>query len=488
MINTQVKIHDKFSVEVKTGFFVSQKEKPIDKFKINTWIFLPNGLDINSFTYTKEQFYSDLKSNVRLITPIYLPAEILKEGKGPFPRLEKSIENLLNEPNETCAENYTYQIKMLLCILKSAFRENCIRISRHKDEKQIIESTKDFINNLAIIISKYRKMRDNVMKNLTIPDELKEYFLFGDEYLGEITENSIFFLLNNFRTKPLVYDAIKSVLFQLIQNENENKQKMAYSVVIENEEEHNSLILIKKSLLKKFVESDLYLQRIKKTDGAFTRELYYSFAAGLAMIFATVVSFVATQQFGNFTSSLFLALVVSYIFKDRIKELARVYFSSKLDQRYFDWKWNVSIRNQKIGVIKEAFDFISQDKVPEEIQNLRNKTPLVKAENQIYDEKVILYRKRVFLSKKELEKYKEYRLSGINDIIRLNLLSFTKQMDNPTIPLYLPDAATGLKTILGKRVYALYLVLECMSDEAIYHKKYRLLLNRNGISDITEIP
>jgi hypothetical protein len=487
MINTQIKIHDKFSVEVKIGFFVSQKVKNIDKFKINTWIFAPNGLDINSFTYSKEQFYSDLKSNVRLITPIYSPAEILKKGKGPFPRLEKSIENLLNEPNEIYAENYTYQIKMLLCILKSAFRENCNRISRQKDEKQIIESTKDFANNITTINTQYRKIRDDVMRNPAISEELKEYFLFGDEYLGDITENSIYFLLHCSRSKQLVYDAIKSLLFQLIENEDKNKQKMVYSVAIENEEEHNSLILIKKSLLKKFVESDLYLQRIKKTDGAFTRELYYSLAAGLAMIFATVVSFIATQQFGNFTSSFFLVLVVSYIFKDRIKELARFYFSSKLDQRYFDWKWNVSIRNQKIGVIKEGFDFIPQEKVPEEIQNLRNKTPLVKAENQIYDEKVILYRKRVFLSKKDLEKYKEYHLSGINDIIRLNLTSFTKQMDNPTIPIRLPDQETGLKTILGKRVYALYFILECKSEEEVYYKKYRLLLNRNGISDVAEI-
>ena len=487
MISTQIRIHDKCSVEIKTGFIVSEQEKNIDKFKINTWIFLPNGLDINSFTYTKEQFYSDIKSNVRLITPIYSLAEILKGEKGPFPRLKKAINCLLLEPNEINAENYTYQIKMLLCILKSALRKNYRNILCLKEKKQIIASIRDFADNVTAINSKYRAFRDDLLTQPNVSDELKEYFLFGDEYLSIITEETAYQLFAYFQNQQSVYADMQPILAKFLEKETENREKMNYETPVEEDEEHNSLMLIKRSTLKKFVESDLYLQRIKKTDGAFQRELYYSLAAGLAMIFATVISFVATQQLGNFTSTLFLVLVVSYMLKDRIKEMARFYFSSRLDQKYFDRKWDVSIRNQEIGAIREAFDFISQHKVPEEIQNLRNKTPLVKAENNVYDEKVILYRKRVSLSKKDLEEYKEYHLSGINDIIRLNLMSFTKQMDNPTLPMHLPDSETGYKTIKGKRVYALYFILECKSDEDTYYKKYRLLLNRKGISDIREI-
>ena len=80
MIDIKAKIHDKFSVEFKVGF-VADGERGND-FAINTWIFLPNSLDINPATYGKEDFYRDVKSNVRFITPIFPLGEIAGGG-GP---------------------------------------------------------------------------------------------------------------------------------------------------------------------------------------------------------------------------------------------------------------------------------------------------------------------------------------------------------------------------------------------------------------------
>lgn len=487
MIDTRIKIHDKFSVEFKIGFFTSQKENKTNEFKINTWIFVPNGLDINRHTYSKEQFYSDIKSNVRLITPIYSLKSILTVGKGPFKRLNKAIEALLNNPDEANSENYTYQVKMLLCIIKSALRESNDQILSERDKKQnVLPLIEELEKDITQITALYRNIRDRLLKETIISDELKEYSLFGDEYLSDLVENNVYCLLDSLKNSS-EYSSIQDKLLGVLKSEAKNRELMRYSGPKEDKPEHNSLILIKRSLLKKFIESDLFLQRIKKADGLLMREVYYSIAAGVAMIFATVISFIATQRFGNFTSTLFVVLVISYMFKDRIKEMIRIYFSSKLDKKYFDWKWDVSLRGRKIGQIREAFDFISQEKVPEKIINLRKKTPLVKAENKVYDEKVILYRKRLVLSKDDLEQYKEYHLSGINDIIRFNLTSFTKKMDNSTTPIHLLDEEAGFKTIIGNRVYALYFIIECQSENETYYKSYRLLFNRNGISDVREI-
>lgn len=485
MINTQIRIHDEFSVEFKIGFIPQNKTEDENNFKINTWIFLPNSLDINRHTYTKTEFYSDVKSNIRLITPVFSLSDI-QVGIGPFARLHRAIEKLLHEPNEKNTENYVYQTKMLLCILKSALRETSIEIRSKKDENEIIRLVELFENNITKITDEYRSTRDKLLKSEILNDDQKEYFLFGDEFLGNIVELTAFQIMNSMHKKPF-YDKIKPLLTKITERELENKRAMNYSIPSDKSKEENSLILIKRNVLKKFVESDLYLQKVKKEDGAFAREFYYSIAAGIAMVFATVISFFATQRFGNFTTTLFVVLVLSYMLKDRIKEMFRYYFSSKLDKKYFDRKWDLSIRNQPIGYIKEAFDFMSEKNVPEEVMNLRNKTSLVKAETQIYDEKIILFRKRVTLRKKDLEEYKEYRLSGINDIIRLNLMSFVKKMDNPEVPIYLPEEENGFKTIQGNRVYSLYFVLECSSDKDSYYKKYRVLFNRNGISEVSEV-
>ena len=485
MINTLVKVHDKFTVEFKIGFVVSE-EQNVNEFKINTWMFLPNGLDINKNTYKKEQFYTDIKSNVRLITPVFPLSEILKAEEGPFFRLQNAYDILLNVPDENTEESFFYQSKMFLCITKSALREAMVEILAEKEAEKRLEKIEQYIHHISKIAFSYRQLRDELLNNACVTEKQCEYFLFGDEFLTYTIEQTTFEMLRLLRENN-ADSGVQSLLMPLIHQEVSNKKLMGYSIPEEGNEEKNSMILTERSLLKKFVESDLYLQRVKKKDGVFVREFYYSLAAALAMIFATIVSFFATQKYGNFTSTLFFVLVISYIFKDRIKEFARIYFASKLDRKYFDHKWKVSIRNQPIGWIKEAFDFISEGNMPTNIMRLRNKTPLVKAENEVYDEKIILFRKRVQLSKNDLEKYKEYRLSGINDIIRLNLTSFIKKMDNPSTYIYLPDEENGYKSIRAKRVYSLFFIIQCESGEDVYFKKYRLLLNRDGISDVNEI-
>ena len=73
MIDLTTKIHDKFTLEFKVGFNTDVAAKPMkySDFVLNTWIFVPNSLDINAAKYSKENFYRDLKSDQRLITPDY---------------------------------------------------------------------------------------------------------------------------------------------------------------------------------------------------------------------------------------------------------------------------------------------------------------------------------------------------------------------------------------------------------------------------------
>ena len=67
MIQVQTSVHDRFSVEFKINF--ADKEQQHQLFKMNSWIFVPDSLNINGSTYSKEQFYRDVKSNIRLKTP-----------------------------------------------------------------------------------------------------------------------------------------------------------------------------------------------------------------------------------------------------------------------------------------------------------------------------------------------------------------------------------------------------------------------------------
>ena len=123
MITIQAKKHDNFSVEFKFGFEGTPETKS-DEFVVNTWIFVPNSLDINPQTYGKDQFYRDIKSNVRLITPVYLLRELSDRESLPFVSLRRSFERLASMPTVENIENYESQIKMFAAIFKSALRNS----------------------------------------------------------------------------------------------------------------------------------------------------------------------------------------------------------------------------------------------------------------------------------------------------------------------------------------------------------------------------
>ena len=131
MIDENVKIHDQFSIEMKVGFVAKQKQK-INNFAFNVWMFIPNSLDINRFTYTKDDFYKDLTSHIRLITPAYPLRSLADPTSSPFSLLEKSILVLAKEPNKESQQDYENQLKMYLSILKSSLREEVSHIINGK--------------------------------------------------------------------------------------------------------------------------------------------------------------------------------------------------------------------------------------------------------------------------------------------------------------------------------------------------------------------
>ncbi len=488
MIDIKVKIHDKFSFELKISFIATRKseEDDINEFSINTWLFVPNSLDINRATYSKEQFYRDTQSNVRLITPIYGLKDIYASENSPLSRLQRAFENLLTDTtSEERLSDYTFQIKIFSSIFKSASRDRAYFIIEEKNENKVIELVREYIHDMTIIAHHYRQLR-HIIDQPSVTEDERQYFMFGDDFIGNIIQQQTFRMMRGLENR-LVYAKVKDLLLELVNSENQYKKEKGYSLLDTTDPSNNYLVVMRRGILKKFIESDLFLYTKKTKDGALAEQFYYGIAAATSMIFATVVSFSAQLHYGNFTTPLFFALVISYVFKDRIKDLMRYYFSTQLGKKYFDTKRELEIQNKKIGWTKEAFDFALESKVPAEIMSIRKRSPLVEAENKIYNEQIILYKKLVNLSSSAISKYKGYQFVGINDVTRFNLTHFIQKMDNEYIPIYIPDKQDGYIKMTSEKVYALHFILRCQGHENLYFRKFRLLFNRGGIKEITEI-
>ena len=205
------------------------------------------------------------------------------------------------------------------------------------------------------------------------------------------------------------------------------------------------------------------------------------------MIFATAVAWFAQLKYGNITGPLFVVLVVSYMLKDRIKDLMRYYFAHRLGNKYFDNKAEVRIHDKSVGVIKEGVDFISEHKTPKEVMELRGRSSLVEAENKIFEEKILLYRKRVVIDNEQLSAASVYTVNGINEILRFHMHRFTQKMDNPEVPVDTLGSDGNLTTVKVQKIYYINIVMQLTDGSDVSLRRFRVVMTRDGILGIEKM-
>ena len=486
MISIQAKKHDNFSVEFKFGFNCID-DGVRDHFSVNAWMFVPNSLDINSENYGKKQFYRDIKSNVRLITPVYLLRDIVQDSSLPLVSLRTALENIVNNPSQEQVVAYEYHLKMFAAIFKSAFRDQAAHIRSARSLESASYLVEDFVGSTRMVLKKYRELY-RIIDVPTVPENIRSYFNLCDEFMSHVVD------LRTTRIVRMIdeasdsksYAGIRAEFVKLIMDERKYKESMDYGVVNDTPE-HDRQLVYHHGMLKKFIESDLYIRLDKKKDGVAIEQIYYSIAAGVAMIFATAVAWHTQMKYGNITWPLFIVLVVSYMLKDRIKDLLRYYFAHKLGNKYYDKKASVTIRNQRVGEIREGFDFISESKIPAEIMAMRAKASSVEDESRIFEEKILLYRKHVTIDDVALAANADYPMRGINEIMRLHLNRFTHKMDNSEVPIDTIDESGNLKSLKVQKIYYVNIVFQLQHDGAVEYHHFRISMTRDGVLDVVEI-
>ncbi|MDR1273527.1 MAG: hypothetical protein LBK12_03160 [Odoribacteraceae bacterium] len=477
MIELHAKIHDRFSIEFKIGF-VARKRREISDFVMSTWIFIPGTLDINPFTYGKDAFYRDIKSYLRLITPVYPLAGIARPGDDPARLLEEAARRLLDpraRPDD--AARHRARVNMFASILKSALRDELAHVKQNPVEEDTRYLCREYARDVARVTTAYRRL-GRLVNLPTVPRACIEHHRTGDEFISNAIEQNTHALLAYLDgIYPDPADPVKEAPRQLLRDEVAYKRARGYPRVKENDDGENRDFIARAGLLKRHVEADLFLAARKRSNTFVIEQLLFSLAAGLAMIFATAVAFAVQREYGNFTMPLFVALVVSYMLKDRIKELARHYFAHNLGTRYFDHKTRISHRETPLGWSKEGVDFIAAGKVPAAVTAIRDRSPLPGERGA--EEKVLLYRERVQFKRKQLPG--DYSFPGIHDIIRFNVSEFCRKMDNPAVPLHFMTDTGERRVIQGDKVYYLNFIMQCRYEKQLEYKRYRVVFNRAGI-------
>ena len=486
MIDLTTKIHDKFTLEFKVGFNTEATVKPMkhSDFVMNTWIFVPNSLDINAAKYSKDNFYRDLKSDVRLITPNY-PLHDLANDEHLLPNqsLTDEFNRIFDTPEDTA--NLVHSLKMYCAIAKSAFRNAARKAKKCETQQQRYEACQTYLDDVTQVLNRfrnlYKKLKDSGIKGKIVQD-----FAYADEFLGNIFAEYTYRLRDYLRLSfPEDYKIFETRFKKILIGERAYKEQQGYIIFHPNDPNGNEDFVFRASLLKKFAESDLYLSSNKRKNTFLVEQILYSFAAGAAMVVATLSSFFFQQKYGNFTLPFLIALVISYMFKDRLKDWLRLIFAKRVSSKVFDTRTNFSIKGWHIGWSKDSFDFIDSNEVLPEVMRLRNRLPLFD-EVSGKDEKELLFRKKVEVWRGELAKASPFPMRGINDILRYNITEFVRKMDNPDFPLAGTWEQDGYVPIVGRKIYRLHFIIQCVYEGKTEYKRVMVKCDKNGIVSVEE--
>lgn len=494
-VHQRVRAHDQYQVEFKLDYQLSPARRT--RYQITTYIFVPPSLAIRSDTYSKSEFYRDIQNYVRLQTPLIPLNRLRHDADSPLVMLTTQLACADAGCLADAEQEIITNLKFLRAILKSSLRLELRRIGRAQSGNQSDAAEAPRASSLVLqtlqeadaIIAQFRQA-GQPLSGLPSDHTVLQAYRLADESISLVYEE---FLLSLFRLvgqqRGKVNAELERCIEKTVQGEITYRQRTGYSALLQPEGD-NEVFLHRTSMLKKYASSVLYLSPTVQREGTAIEQVLLAFAAGLSMIFATVVAFYFQLRYGQFTFPVFVALVVGYMFKDRIKESARSFFAHSLRHFLFDRRIVVRTRDgkEKLGYLREKLTYPSMRQIPPHVLEMRNRNRNTGLENQNQDESVLCYTKEVILRANAFRRMATGGppITGITDIMRYDVRPYLRKMDDPIERKFYLQRGK-LCVARCQRVYYLNIVSVYTSEgEQGFQRieRTRVALTRKGIKRI----
>jgi hypothetical protein len=490
MKNIEIKKRDDYSIEFKIRYLLKREQRRRNRYNVTLLLFLPQSFNINANTFDRGKFYNDLKLYIRFNTPSFKTKELLSRGSitSPLTRLENMVAQYGKKRVSKLEENFIYEIKLLGCIFKSLLRDSLIRIKRKLATKDNVEylsrAVYSRIVKLHRIVERYHAFQKRVDESID-RENLRMHSHLMDEHLSLLFERYLTSFLRGYSFDG--GDPIYDRLLHLVQKEIRYRKEAGLPSVLEDgmdgrkQEEY----VYREKMLKRYSSEVLLFNVNRKDIRKRTEHLLYAFAAGISMIFATAIVFWGQPRFGGFTLPLFAVLVVSYMMKDRIKEIFRDLFSRIMGGHFFDRtvKLYDSRFNRKLAEVKERSFFLRENKLSPKIRRIRNKGSFEKVITTQYSEEIFIYNKRITLDAGVLRKIHN-RIIGLADISIIDLKDLLKYLtqQESVVPIIIQKNRISLKPV--QRIYHLNMIIHHQEDKKEHLEKIRLIVDAKGIKRI----
>ncbi len=449
MNNEQLEIHDSHQMELRMDYPMGDEEKT--SYNTEMYFYFPKKLGINKQDYPKWLFYRDTDTFIQFKAPSFTLKELLTKIKSPLRALTKYD------------RNKQFELQIFGCVLKESLDDWIA-----KNSNPSVRAIKKHLEELIIVRDDFRRKAAKLRKKLI----LKRAVDFTDEYISILIENHCFMLIK--RKKSL------GKIKQVIRHEYEHRQRQGYKSTPSDDKKHNEYVIYRRSMLKRYHEQALLVHNNKSPEGRIGHQLISSLSAGIAMIIATVLAFYTQTVLETKAMPFFTAIIIIYVFKDRIKEGINSVLSTKYFSNVYDQRTRISSYPDKvIGDIKEKALFV--DRAPQKIQDIRNKDHLTEIEDEWIKENILLYKKKVVINNNHMRKeYDNHDFRALSDITRFSIQHFLSHMNDPEKTLKVLKN-NRVADVSGERVYHINVVVKMNHNNRTKYKRTRIVLNKKGI-------
>lgn len=490
-----IRKHDAHQFEIKLAYPLN-REHVEDRYRLEMFLFLPYQLGVNEGRYLREDFYHDLHGYVRFKTPPMTLGELVDETTTTSPvwRLRKWGDDARDGKgwDET---RTVYEIKVLADIIRARVRDEGRHIRGHLEATPgpEWEAARDATERLAGETERALEAMRGVVEHwsgVAVPARVAETQEWADEYVNAEVEDLLLRVIAEAQDRETGGEgaALRARLAGIVRSEAEYRRSRGWKAREGDDDRRRGRGLYRQSQLKKFCAGALFLSVFQQPGDKRFRQLMYGIAAGVAMAFATGVALLAGHRWPNQSIGFTVALVVAYVFKDRIKEAIREYGMRLAPKWVCDRKSGLVDRQSglSIGETRERFGWENAGQTPKDVAAARLKRTSLDRVVSHGVEQVIHYTKEVRIDTGAVYQH-HVRSLAINDILRMSVSGWLDWMDNAHKETLHLEADGRVSRRHAPRIYPADIVLK-MTDqngESATIKAARLILTRDGIVRIS---
>lgn len=504
LFETKLDIHDRKQFELKLEYQPSGTDDESQYF-VEAIFFVPRALNISADTWPREAFYGDLHNYVRFKTPVLSFEETLTGDHSPLVQLEQRITfGLLGAETEV-----VYDAKMLSCVLRGALRRfsklmrlRCAKMKWAVDDageaspsEEVRTLSRTAIDSTLRILQRFRAAIEGIKTKYPLSAKTLASLRLVDEYLSLLVEQYFRRTVAQMELLPRTkgFLDVRRELMDVVIADERYRKKNGLSSVIEPDTD-NEEYTHRVSFLKKFCMNILFLDVQRSGSRKRWEEVLFALAAGLAMAFALLVGLFAQTRYPQVSFNFFVVAVIGYMLKDRIKEGLRRLLASYAGKFLYERSTRIldPVTHDEIGVCKEKVDYARAVEIPDAIRSLREEDDLITAALGELPESIIRYRKRIVLQSDMLPRVADGIVSGVTDIIRVNVERFLHDMDDPDYTLdYVDLEDFSVERLRAAKAYRIDVAFRFSVDDGQHQettvKLVRLVLDRNGIKRMREL-